>query len=324
MRFLPATVGTIVLSATTALLPASAADPPRFASITFENDFFAGYDQHYTNGLQLAVLADLKAFPRTLRDLPPFAWSDDPQAVIAIGQRMYTPVDTDIDPPDPHDRPYAGWLYVMTDVRTRSVGTLDHLTMTLGVVGPASGARETQDIAHRALDEPRSKGWEWQVRNKATFMAGFERAWPSVAAGPLFGQAWDVSLRSGATVGSPLTYANAGAVLRFGRNLPQDLPVTHISLGPPRDGFRGASSFGWYVWTGLDAHAVAYNTFIEGTSYRIGQGLQRVPFGHDIQAGAALAWPNLRLGFTWVQRSREFEGQVGPDRFGQLAVSFAY
>ena len=26
----------------------------RFASFTFENDFFAGYDRHYTNGITLA------------------------------------------------------------------------------------------------------------------------------------------------------------------------------------------------------------------------------------------------------------------------------
>jgi len=35
-------------------------------------------------------------------------------------------------------------------------------------------------------------------------------------------------------------------------------------------------------------------------------------------------WPRARLGFTIVQRSKEFAGQGGNDRFGQLAVSFTY
>src|SRR5215475_3127639 len=108
------------------------AEPPRFASFTFENDFFAGYDRHYTNGVQLAFLTDIAQAPEALRGHGPFAWSADPQAVVAIGQRIYTPADTDINPPDPNDRPYAGWLYIMSDVRTRSVGTIDHLTLTAG------------------------------------------------------------------------------------------------------------------------------------------------------------------------------------------------
>ncbi len=51
-----------------AVLSALAAAPafagsPRFASFTFENDFFAGYDRHYTNGVQLAALVDLDEAP---------------------------------------------------------------------------------------------------------------------------------------------------------------------------------------------------------------------------------------------------------------------
>jgi hypothetical protein len=38
----------------------------------------------------------------------------------------------------------------------------------------------------------------------------------------------------------------------------------------------------------------------------------------------AAVWRRARVGFTMVERSREFEGQQGPDRFGQLALSFAF
>ena len=31
--------------------------PARLAAITLENDFFAGYDHHYTNGVQAAFVA---------------------------------------------------------------------------------------------------------------------------------------------------------------------------------------------------------------------------------------------------------------------------
>jgi hypothetical protein len=292
----------------------------RFASFTFENDFFAGADQHYTNGVQLALLVDLDNAPAWLRSM-----SADPQMVFAVGQRIYTPSNTDIPVPDPGDRPYAGWAYLMGDLRTREDRTVDHLSATFGVVGPGSGARQTQDRVHSLLGEQSSKGWDTQVRNRPTFMIGYERAWPNVWQMRLGQQQMmDLGLRSGVSVGTPLTYAEAGAVLRYGANLPTDLPVTHVSLGPPRDGYRGATRFGWYAWVGLDAHAVGYNEFIQGSTYSGGAHVERENFGTDVQVGIAAAWPKARVGFTLVQRSHEFAGQPGPDRYGQLVVSFPY
>ena len=291
----------------------------RFASFTFENDFFAGYDRHYTNGVQLATLVNLEGAPEWLRSA-----SADPQAVTAIGQRIYTPANTDIDPPNPADRPYAGWAYLMLDLRTRASPTIDHLSATIGVTGPASGAQQTQGFVHRTLIEPVSRGWETQLRSRATFMLGYERAWPAIAQTKLGNHHVDLAVRVSANAGTPITYASAGAVLRYGANLPTDLPVTHISLGPPRDGFRGAPTFGWYAWAGLDAHAVAYNSFIDAPTYAGPSRIERERFGHDVQVGVAAVWPRARVGFTLLQRSKEFEGQDGADRFGQLAVSFAY
>jgi len=113
-------------------------------------------------------------------------------------------------------------------------------------------------------------------------------------------------------------------VLRYGRNLPLALPVTHISLGPPRDGYRGTAQSGWYVWTGVDARAVGRNMFIQGNTFRDGPHVGLTRYGSDVQVGAALAWPTARVGFTMVRRAREFTGQTSPDRFGQLTVSFGY
>jgi hypothetical protein len=302
----------------------AAAEPPRLVSITLENDFFAGFDQHYTNGIQAAFLADLAGVPEGLRAATPLAWSVDPQAVMAIGQRMYTPANSDRDVADPRDRPYAGWSYVMTDVRTRAGSTVDHVTATLGIVGPASGARQTQDLFHRLTSEPQSHGWSGQLHNEVTLMLGFERAWPAVAQASFGDNHVDLSMRVAATAGTPLTYAATGAVLRFGRHLPSDLPATHISLGPPRDGFRGASRFGWYAWIGADARAVARNLFIQGNTFKDSAGVGLRRYGIDGQAGIAAVWPTARVGFTLVHRAKEFEGQGGSDKFGQLAVSFSY
>jgi lipid A 3-O-deacylase len=209
-------------------------------------------------------------------------------------------------------------------LRTRAGSTIDHATVVVGVVGPASGARQTQNNAHDLIGDSPARGWDTQVRNRPTFMAGYERAWPGVVQGTLGSHHWDVALRAGAMAGTPLTYGSAGAVLRYGSNLPTDLPVTHISLGPPRDGFRGAAQFGWYLWAGFDAHAVAYNSFLQASTYSGGGHADRRDFGGDTHVGVAVVWPRARVGFTLIQRSKEFGRQGGNDRFGQLAVSFSY
>jgi hypothetical protein len=210
------------------------------------------------------------------------------------------------------------------DRRLDTRETIDHLTISLGVVGPASLGRQVQNGVHRIAGNGESVGWSHQLHNEPTVMVGYERAWPSVFSGALGRQSFDVAPRVGGALGNVLTYANVGAVVRYGRNLPSDIPVTHISLGPPRDGYRGTPEFGWYVWAGLDGRAVARNMFLDGNTFRDSPSVNRKPFGYDAQVGFALAWPSARVGFTFVQRSHEFDGQVGDDRFGQLAISFAY
>lgn len=294
-----------------------------FVALTVENDFFAGYDRHYTNGIQVALLVEREDLPGFARSLPPFRWSTERDVVIAVGQRIYTPTDTEIPEPDPRDRPYGGWLYLLADVKMASPHTIDHVTASIGVVGPGSLARQTHSAAHH-LFGGRSRGWHAQLRNEPTLLLGYERAWPQVVEGRWGSRRYDVSLRASATAGNVYTYAAAGVVARYGSHLPDDLPVTSISLGPPRDGYRGASGHGWYVWAGAEARAVAHNIFLDGNTWRDSASVDRKALGYDLQLGAAYFWRNARIGFTFVERGREFEGQQGPDRYGQLAISYAY
>lgn len=287
----------------------------RFASLTFENDFFVGFDRHYTNGVQAAFLVDVP---------PLLAWSDERKMVLAFGQRIFTPEDTSRRVPDPGDRPYAAWLYALADLRVRTGVVVDHVTATVGVVGPSARGRQVQNGFHHATGRDPARGWDAQVRNEAAVTIGYERAWPGATSATIAGLPYDISPRVGVTLGNVLTYASAGAVVRYGSALPSDLPTTHISLGPPRDGYRGTAAAGWYAWIGVDAHAVGYNIFLDGNTSGGASGVDRKPLGFDIQAGAALVWPGARLSFAVVQRSREFEGQQRPDRFAQLSVSFPY
>jgi hypothetical protein len=299
--------------------------PPRLASFTFDNDFLVGFDRHYTSGMQLAFPVDRAGMPSFLQAAPPIRWSIDPQVILAIGHRTYTPDDTDVATPDPGDRPYAGWLYLLADARIARGDAVDYLSATIGVVGRAALAKQFQSASHHLFQAGVSKGWDTQVGDELTVSLAYERSWPAVMATGLAGRTLDLSVRAGATLGTPFTHAGAGAMVRYGSNLPEDLPAAAVSLGPPRDGYRGASKFGWYAWAGVDARAVAYNVFLQGNTFHDDHlPIHKKTFNYDVQGGAALAWPTARVGFTYILRSREFDGQRGPDRFGQIAVSFPY
>jgi hypothetical protein len=269
---------------------------PRFVTFSLDNDWFVREDKHYSHGMQIS-------FPVTAATR------------FTIGQRMYTPSNTDIPIPDPGDRPYAGWLYLTSDTRLPSRETIDHLTLSLGLIGPQARARETQRLFHHVLGNGISAGWDAQLPRTITAMAGFERIWPSVWSGTAAGRGYDVALCAGGVVGNVFAYADSCAIVRWGRNLGEGLPLRN-TLGQTLDDPRGTGGAGWYLWSGIEGRYVARNDFLAG--------VRRIPFGYDAQAGVVMRWRHASFGFTLVERGREFEGQHGNDHFGQLSVSYAY
>jgi hypothetical protein len=309
----------LVVSAALAQQPAA----PTFVTLTTDNDYFFHKDRHYTAGSQVSFVRDIDGLPPGYRDFAPLSWSADRLLTLGIGQRLYTPGNTNHKPDEPLDRPYTAWIYVQGDIRTQTGATVDHLLVNVGYLGPGAGGRQFQKLAHHLLNSRVFPGWNEQLRSEPTLMVNFERSWPGLVRA---GSAWqaDLSPYAGVTLGTPYTYANAGVIARWGRNLPDDLPAAQLSLGTAHDGYRGAPGFGWYLWVGVDGRAVGRNTFLDGNSFRSGPSVERRTFVADVQVGIVAAWRAARAGLTLVQRSKEFDGQDGADRFGQISVSFSY
>ena len=285
------TLARILAAAFGLRLAAAAFAETRFTSFTFENDFFAGYDRHYTNGVQAAFLADLQGAPGWVRSL-----TADPQAVIAIGQRIYTheyrredPAPTTRTPEDLHD----------VRMRTpRATSTFDgDLRISARI-----GARQTQNGFHHLTQGDTAQGWDTQVRTRATLMAGYERAWPAVLQGNFAKRQFDLSLRTGATVGTPLTYADVGAVLRYGSHLPSDLPVIHISLGPPRTVSPARRNSLVRLGVRARPQAVAYNSS-SGTDLRVDRAFH-ARNSQRRAGGRGVAWLSRASASRWCSAPR--------------------
>ena len=310
----------------------SASPPPIRAgtlSLVYENDIFYNRDSHYTNGVRLSWIPASSDTPQWALDVArAIPWLPRHGQVLhgySFGQNMYTPRDIKLQSPPAGERPYGGWPYGSVGLGVETGRQLDQVVLTLGVVGPASLAEQTQKAVHKLVNSDDPKGWDTQLRNEPGLMLGWQRNWRAMVDTSLVGNQFDVTPHLGATVGNIHTYGNAGLTVRYGDNLPLD-------YGPPRiqPGLTGTSSFvsrpgiGWYLFAGVEGRAVTRNIFLDGNSFRDSRSVDKKHFVGDLQFGAVLVWHNVRLSYTHVLRTREFDTQGDSDEFGSLALSWQY
>ncbi|HEX9810402.1 MAG TPA: lipid A deacylase LpxR family protein [Alphaproteobacteria bacterium] len=311
--------------------PAPAQEPPRDTrgsfSIVIENDAFAGTDRHYTHGTRLAWLSaedDLPGFGRWLaRNLPILAAGGRKRIGYALGQNMYTPEDIDTTALQPDDRPYAGWLYGEIGVLSETGNRLDSVALSVGVVGPLSFAEDTQRKWHDWFGFQDPEGWDHQLENEPTLNLTFDRQWRYLWPFAAAGLDADVTPHLGLALGNAFTYAAAGATLRLGEALEADFggpPRIRPSL-PGAAHFSSPARFGWYLFAGLEARAVARDIFLDGNTFADGPGVDKRPLVGDLEFGFALVFERFRITYTQVFRSKEFYGQDEGDRFGAIAVT---
>lgn len=299
-------------------------------SFVLENDLFYDVDRHYTNGVRLLWMPHrdtaVPAWAARAAGLVP--WFPDQGAIrhgYAFGQSMFTPSDITVATPTSQDRPYAGWLYGTIGLAVESGRQLDQFGVTLGVVGPASLAEQTQKFVHKVVGADDPKGWASQLDNEPGIVVTSQRSWRGYAATTYLGNRLDFTPHLGAALGNVFTYGNAGLTLRYGRRLPADYGPPRIQPGLPGSGdFAPASAFGWYLFAGIEGRAVARNIFLDGNSFGDSRSVDKKPLVGDLQFGFVLDWPDIRISYTHVLRTREFENQASNDPFGAISVSIKF
>jgi len=316
---------------------AGRADDGHRLSVIEENDsLFFESDEHYTQGLRLAwlgpdVAADSgwdRPFDALADLLPMFPAGEAERSrryALSFGQSMFTPQVILADPPDPRDRPYAGWLYLgaslLQDTDRRS---LEHLELQLGIVGPAALADEVQGRWHGLIGKDEAQGWDSQLHNEPGLVLSYERKWRLALDGD--GRTGiDLIPELGASLGNVFTYGEAGLLLRFGHNLQADYGPARIRPALSgtdyfnRDYLDG--DFGLYGFVGAQGRAVARDIFLDGNTFESSPSVDKEPLVADLQAGVSLFWlSGTRLDVSVVHRTEEFEGQDGGHVIG--AVSF--
>lgn len=298
-------------------------------SIVVENDIFHS-DQYYTNGVRFSWLSKPGKKSEWARNaahlFPFFPVEATVQANYAIGQNMYTPKDIKLANPPEDDRPYAGWVYGSVGLIAETGQWLDQLELTVGMVGSASLAEHTQSNVHKVIGSDDPKGWDNQLKNEPGIILMYQRSWRSVVAGSLFTIPFDVTPHAGGALGNVLTYANSGFVVRYGNKLPQDYGPPRIQPSLPGSGyFIQQKGIGWYFFAGLEGRIVVRNIFLDGNTFNDSRSVDKEPLVGDLEMGIALTVESIRLSYTRVVRTREFEGQDSSyQNFGAVSMSMQF
>lgn len=302
---------------------------PRKGTFSFviENDLFYDIDRHYTSGVRLLWVPDPEAatpeWAIKLARLAP--WFPEKGLVrhgYALGQSMFTPENITISDPPLQDRPYAGWLYGTIGLGLETGRQLDQFALSIGMVGPASLAEQSQKIVHRTIDSDKPEGWNTQLRNEPGLVVTYQRSWRQFAAATFAGNQLDISPHTGVALGNVFTYTNAGVTLRYGGQLPNDYGPPRIQPGLPGSAdFSPVADFGWYLFAGVDGRAVARNIFLDGNTFRDSRSVNKETLVGDLQFGIVLDWPAIRFSYTHVFRTSEFTTQESQDNFGAISIS---
>jgi hypothetical protein len=305
-----------------------APDDKGIFNIVWENDKFAGTDCDYTNGVRFAWLSaeeNMPAWSRNVADNLPLAPQGHKRISVALGQSMFAPEDLKSSALVPNEQPYAGWLYGSVGMVSDTGKTLDNVMLTLGVVGPLSGAEQTQKFIHRLTDSQDPKGWDNQLENEPGIILTYERKWRGIIEASPFGIGADVTPHVGVNLGNINTDASVGATLRLGYDLPADYgpPRIRPSL-PGSDFFVPAENAGGYLFATIGERAVARNIFLDGNTFRDGPSVDKKNFVDSLQVGVAATYAQTRISYTQVFMSKEYKTQEDGSKFGVLTVSYRF
>jgi lipid A 3-O-deacylase len=259
----------------------------------------------------------------------------------ALGQNMYTPEDISIARAQPNDRPWAGLLYLSRIARITYEDTSlkaqrqDRIEVSLGVVGPASLAKQTQILVHSLFrDAQHPNGWRNQLRNEPVVQLRYDVAarWPKENGGHA-----DIIPRVQANLGNAMISLEAELKGRVGWNLSgfgaQTIPATFVAMDSaqalPRDSTRRRkwlASGNLFLRAGIKA--VAHNITLDGNSFARNDILiRRKPFVTEMGVGGEVNLVgNVWLSYQFVRRGSEFERQRGRDapaqEFGSLTLAW--
>lgn len=298
-------------------------------TLTVENDVISNHDRHYTSGVRAAYLLPQRSVPGWMEWAIGGLLQTEYEArryEIAFGQHIYTPEEIEDPVPDPMDRPYAGWLFVSAGAASLRGSVVDQVELSLGVVGPAALADETQDLIHKIIGSTHAAGWDSQLENEPTVQLIRQRSWWLARGEKALGLEWDVLPHAGFGLGNAVTYANGGITVSVGPKSGSGYAAPRIGLTLPGNGyFEPSPQLYWQVFASFEGGYMARNIFLDGNTFRDDSpSIPKEDFVNEAQLGIQFSWGRNRFSYVQIRRSREFVDQQDSETYGALSYSRAF
>lgn len=274
--------------------------------LTVENDVFNHNDNNYSHGTEIA-----------------WATAQNNNGVInrydyGINQLMYTPQDIRIATNQPTDHPWVGilttfvenWHYVGNDlVRSR---------ISVGVLGPSSGAEQSQKVVHKWVGSAQPMGWDNQLKDEPVLNYMYERYHPFFQLGKEPNIRFVNEGIYGGDVGTTFIDAKIGTDAKLGW-----IPKSHMQGGIAPKAMPSSKFFG-YVYGRVDGIYEIHNAAI-GDSYFHNELEERVPvpFVGEVNYGTCIGYKGFAVTYQKSVRTREFERQPSMMDWGMIRFEFS-
>ena len=197
--------------------------------------------------------------------------------------------------------------------------------MQIGIVGPSAFGEEVQNNFHELIRSYEVRGWDNQLNDEVAFAVLAERQERFVLDDALLGLKLDLIPNAGVTLGTLRTDAKLGATLRYGNDLRSDFGPPRIRPAVGGSGFFEASGdFSWYLFAGAEGRAVARNIFLDGNTFQDSASVDKKIFVAEAQAGLVTIFDDVRVAYTAVVRSPQFDGQDESQIFGSISLSVKF
>ncbi len=321
--------GALLLAGLPAQASGNKGEPGGGLTLAVENDFFAATDRNYTNGAALHYSFAPSDTPKLSYWIGQNLLGANPDAYVrtglAIGHAIYTPEDTDANPPPADQHPYAGYLFMRGTLLVDHGDMADSVALDLGIVGPAAGGEWVQNNFHSLIDDDLSRGWENQIQNEPIINLSVSRRWRVPLLGEEDGLGLDAVPMVSASLGNFRTELAAGGILRFGQQLSADYGPLRVQPSLFTGTLAGnPKPFSWYIFFGVAGHAVGHDITLDGNTYRDSPNVDRKPLVGEWSAGIVIRIYQVKLAYSLVSQSPLYDGDGASQRFGAINVTIGF
>ena len=243
-----------------------------------------------------------------------------------LGQLIFNPYKYSITDPEKMDRPFAGYLFVKAN-RSRFFQNGSNLqyNLSVGVLGKASGAEQTQRIYHNIINIYPVEGWGYQLKNELGLNLGAQYTYP--LSGELRSQQFiDLHAIGRGSLGNTFTNAVAGLMLRIGvlEKAEQSVAWNSRLHNSDPDYFHTHELFAFYQPEGM---LQLYNATLQGGAFLKDKGPVTAdiePWLYQHRVGIMYAARRTSAVLAIVHRTKEARHMRRAENYGSIQLSYRF